>query len=148
MTHAYAHGDSLRVWPHVCVHQYLMSYVTHSVLQGCTQVSWLVKWQVNWLVCSLLLTCHLTCQLTCVQTCQLTSQLTCHKCAALTCVQTGSTCCYDWQSTRVRSTWDRLIGLHIGLFCRISSLLYGSFAKETYNFKYDRHVTDLLACMI
>jgi len=23
----------------------------------------------------------------------------------------------------------------IGLFCRISSLLYGSFAKETYNFK-------------
>ena len=23
----------------------------------------------------------------------------------------------------------------IGLFCRIESLLYGSFAKETYNFK-------------
>jgi len=23
----------------------------------------------------------------------------------------------------------------IGLFCRIASLLYGSFAKETYNFK-------------
>jgi len=25
----------------------------------------------------------------------------------------------------------------IGLFCRISSLLWGSFAKETYNFKED-----------
>ena len=107
-----------------------LCHTQYSVLQGCTQVSWLVEWQVNWLMCSLLLTCHLTCQLTCVQTCQLTSQLTCHKCAALTCVQTGSTCCYDWQSTRVRSTWDRLIGLHIGLFCRISSLLYGSFAKR------------------
>ena len=28
---------------------------------------------------------------------------------------------------------------------RISSLLYGSFAKETYNFKYDRHISYLKA---
>jgi len=25
----------------------------------------------------------------------------------------------------------------VGLFCRISSLLYVSFAKETYNFRYE-----------
>jgi len=32
------------------------------------------------------------------------------------------------------ATISRLLTI-IGLFCRISSLLYGSFAKETYNFK-------------
>jgi len=32
------------------------------------------------------------------------------------------------------ATISRLIKI-IGLYCRISSLLYGSFAKETYNFK-------------
>jgi len=32
------------------------------------------------------------------------------------------------------ATVSRLFRI-IGLFCRISSLLYGSFAKETYNFK-------------
>jgi len=32
------------------------------------------------------------------------------------------------------ATISRLLKI-IGLFCRISSLLYGSFAKETYNFK-------------
>ena len=32
------------------------------------------------------------------------------------------------------ATVSRLLEI-IGLFCRISSLLYGSFAKETYNIK-------------
>jgi len=32
------------------------------------------------------------------------------------------------------ATMSRLLEI-IGLFCRISSVLYGSFAKETYNFK-------------
>ena len=32
------------------------------------------------------------------------------------------------------TTISRLLKI-IGLFCRISSLLYGSFAKETYDFK-------------
>jgi len=32
------------------------------------------------------------------------------------------------------ATSSRLLKI-IGLFCRISSLLKGSFAKETYNFK-------------
>jgi len=32
------------------------------------------------------------------------------------------------------ATISRLLKI-VGLFCRISSLLYGSFAKETYNFK-------------
>jgi len=32
------------------------------------------------------------------------------------------------------ATISRLLKI-IGLFCRISSLLQGSFAKETYNFK-------------
>jgi len=37
----------------------------------------------------------------------------------------------------VHMGWLRLLGSLkiIGLFCRISSLLQGSFAKETYNFK-------------
>ena len=32
------------------------------------------------------------------------------------------------------ATMSRLLEI-TGLFCRISSLLWGSFAKETYNFK-------------
>jgi len=36
------------------------------------------------------------------------------------------------------ATISRLLKI-IGLFCRISSLLQGSFAKETYNFKEPTH---------
>jgi len=55
------------------------------------------------------------------------------------------------------STISRLLKI-IGLFCRISSLLYGSFAKETCNFKeltnrshpiciYDAHIMQVYICI-
>jgi len=36
----------------------------------------------------------------------------------------------------------------VGLFCRISSLLYGSFAKETYNFKEPTSQSHLVVPLI
>jgi len=42
---------------------------------------------------------------------------------------------YDWYGV---ATISRLLKI-LGLFCRISSFLQGSFAKETYNFKAPTH---------
>jgi len=42
------------------------------------------------------------------------------------------------------ATISRLLTI-IGLFCRISSLLYGSFAKETFNFKEPTHRSQPIA---
>ena len=36
----------------------------------------------------------------------------------------------------------------IGLFCRISSLLWGSFAKETYNFKEPTNQSHPIPCFV
>jgi len=48
-------------------------------------------------------------------------------------IQGGSM--FQWAGTRYSvATISRRLKT-IGLFCRISSLLWGSFAKETYNFK-------------
>ena len=44
------------------------------------------------------------------------------------------------------ATISRLLKM-IGLFCRISSLLYVSFAKETYNFKGPTHRSHPIAMM-
>ena len=41
------------------------------------------------------------------------------------------TSCFDWYGV---ATISRLLKI-IGLFCRISSLLQASFAKETHNFE-------------
>ena len=43
-------------------------------------------------------------------------------------------------------TRSRLI--HIGLFCRISSLLYGSFAKKTYHMRsiFEQYLRESLKC--
>ena len=41
------------------------------------------------------------------------------------------------------ATISRLLK-NIGLFCRMSSLLWGSFAKETYNFKEPTHIVIMI----
>jgi len=44
------------------------------------------------------------------------------------------------------ATISRLLKI-MGLFCRISSLLYGSFAKETYDFKEPTNRSRPIQCI-
>ena len=94
--------------------------------------------------CHVMSPCHVCDALSCVW-CNVMRVMQCHVCAAMSCVWCNVTWCPHIKCVMHcpftcigRQRFNRLLKI-IGIFCRILSLWWGSFANKTCNFKEPTH---------